>query len=454
MDNPYQTSHWNVYRKIGFRFAFIFFILFILFLDFYSNIFTDIFYDIASLNRLADAIVFFLGKNLFQIPYTIIKPVVGDHSDSTYIYLLYFSMLTVASLGTCIWSAIDRKRVNYDKLYYWLTVIVRYYLAFVLFAFALEKFYKAQFPDLGYYRLSETVGDMSPMSFAYAFFGYSPGYNVFMGLAEISALFLLFRRTATFSALLTVAALTNVIAINFNYDLHAKMYPTVMFMMTIFLLFPQLSRIFKFLFTQQTTSLSVIQAPVFSKKWMRVTKIVVKILVIGINLIPLALWYQHSYAEKQEKKIANAEFYGIYDVVSYVVNTDTVSAESPMRWKQIVIGDWLERVRLKNDSVAFIKVSIDRKEVLVYGDKMEVEIKKNEINQAQGYDVNMDSILVAQDVKSLLHYELLDSAILKLKGKIKNDSVFVTAKRIPVEIKDYRLMKRGFHWITEVPYVY
>lgn len=454
MENSYQTSPWSVYQKIAFRFVFVFFILFIVLLDFYSNIFTDIFYDIAGLNTLSNKVVFWIGKNLFQIPYTIIKPVVGDHSDSTYIYLLYFSMLAVAGLGAITWGILDRKRINYDNLYYWLTVIVRYYLAFTLFAFALEKFYKAQFPDLGYYRLSETLGDMSPMGFAYAFFGYSLGYNIFMGLVEISALLLLFRRTATFGAMLTLAALANVMAINFNYDLHAKMYPMVMFVMTVFLLLPQTNRIFKFFFTGQAVSLQVIQAPVLSKKWMNVIKTAVKILVIGINLIPLAMWYQHSYMEKKGKKTANAEFYGIYDVENHVVNKDTLSAKNPSRWKQIVIGDWLERVRLKNDSVLFINVSLNRKEILVYDDKIELEVKKNRINKEQGYDVNMDSILVAQQIKSLLHYEVSDAAVLNLKGKIKNDSVFITARRRPLKIKDFRLMKRGFHWITEVPYVY
>lgn len=454
MDNLYQPAHWNVYQKIGFRFAFIFFILFIVFLDFYSNIFTDIFYEVASINKLTDAIVFWIGENVFQIPYLIIKPVVGDHSDSTYIYLLYFSMLTIATLGTCIWSFLNRNRLNNDRLYYWLTVIIRYYLAFTLFAFALEKFYRVQFPELGYYRLSETVGDMSPMGFAYAFFGHSQGYNIFMGLAEISALLLLFRRTATFGAILTLAALANVMAINFNYDLHAKMYPTVMFVMTVFVLLPQLNRIFKFFFTNQIITLSVIQAPVFHKKWMNVTKTVVKILVIGINLVPLAMWYQNFYLEQKEKKIANAKFYGVYDVESHVVNKDTLSTENPLRWNQILIGDWLERVRLKNDSVAFIKVSLERKEILIHGDKIEVEIKKNQINKELGYDVNMDSILIVQQIKSLLHYELSESAMQKLKGKIKDDSVFITVRRRPLEIKDYRLMKRGFHWITEVPYVY
>lgn len=106
-----------------------------------------------------------------------------------------------------------------------------------------------------------------------------------------------------------------------------------------------------------------------------------------------------------------------------------MTADSPLRWNQILIGDWLERVRLKDDSVAFIKVSLERKKILVHGDKTEVEIKKNQINKERGYNVNMDSILVAQQIKSLLHYELAGSAMHKLKGKIKEDSFYNCQKK-------------------------
>jgi len=101
-----------------------------------------------------------------------------------------------------------------------------------------------------------------------------------------------------------------------------------------------------------------------------------------------------------------------------------------------------------------MNVSFEKKEILVYRDKIELQINKNEINEAYDYKVNMDSILVARQIKSKLYFELSDSTTLQLKGKIKSDSVFITAQKRPLKIKDFRLMKRDFHWITEVPYFY
>ncbi len=445
---------WNIFQKISFRFISIFFILFIAFLDFYSNIFTDILYGEAQLYKLSDQAVYWVDKNLFQIPYTIIKPVVGDHSDSTYIYLLYFTMLAIAAVGAIIWSLLDRKRLNYNTLYYWLTVILRYYLAITLFSFALEKFFKAQFPDLGLYRLTETFGEMSPMGMTYAFYGYSKGYNIFMGIIESAALLLLFRRTMTFGALLTLAALANVMAINYNYDLHAKMYPTVMFMMTLFLLLPYVKRLVQFFFSTQATSLPTMEAPVFKKGWMNISTVVFKYLVIGFHIISLTTMYWNGNTEKENRAAANAKFYGVYEVETYIVNNDTLSPENTMRWKQFVIGDWLQRVRFPNDSIAFMNVSIPKKEILVYRDRIELETSKNQIYDEYGEDVNMDSMLVAKHLKSKFLFELVDSTTLKLNGTIDTDSVFITAKRKPLDPNDFRLMKRGFHWITEVPYVY
>lgn len=312
MEQVTKMLSWNLFQKILLQFVFIFCILFIVFLDFYSNIFTDILYGEAQLYKLSDKAVLWVGKNLFHIPYTIIKPVVGDHSDSTYIYLLYFTMIAVAVLGAITWSVLDRKRLNYDGLYYWLTVIVRYYLAITLFAFALEKFFKIQFKDLGFYRLTQTFGDMSPMGMAYAFFGYSNGYNIFMGIVECAALLLLFRRTMVFGALLTLAALTNVMAINYNYDLHAKMYPTVLFVMTLFLLLPYVKKLIRFFFTGQATSLPAMNAAVFKKKWMNISKVAFKFLVIGFHILSLTVVYWNSYSVKKNKAKDNAGFYGVY----------------------------------------------------------------------------------------------------------------------------------------------
>lgn len=452
-----QTLSWNVYQKIAFRFVFIFFILFIVFLDWSVNIILSYLYYDAHLSNFLDTVISWTGKHLFHIPYTIVSPYDGQHNDRTYVYLLYFTMTVAAALGAIIWSALDKKRTNYQTLYYWLTAFVRYYLAFTLFIFALEKFFKMQFPDLGFYALTEPLGNMSPMSLAWAFFGYSYGYNIFIGIAESAALLLLFRRTMTCGAILTLATLGNVMVVNYNYDVHAKMYPTALFLMTFFLLARDANRLVKFFFTGQAISLPVIKAPVFEKRWMNISKTVFKFLVIGYFIIfPFKHYWDHR--KSLDTPNAKSKISGVYDVDTFIVNNDTLSNENPLRWNQIVIGDRMtEAVRLKGDSIAFVYVSVDKKEIFVTEDQTDLFKKMQEIHNEQGiniWDSKMDSILIARHIENRLGFELPDSTTLKLKGIIKNDSVFIIAKRKTIDIKNFRLKKRGFHWINEASYIY
>ncbi len=128
-----------------------------------------------------------------------------------------------------------------------------------------------------------------------------------------------------------------------------------------------------------------------------------------------------------------------------------------MRWKQVVIGDkMLEAARFSGDSIAYLNVSGTNREVIVSGDQKELFTKMQEIFNEHGMDIypKMDSILIARQIESSLRYEFTDSTTLKLKGMIKIDSVFITAKRKPLNIKNFRLMKRPFHWITESAYLH
>jgi hypothetical protein len=450
-----QILPWNTNKQIAFRFVFIFFILFIVFLDWSVNPVFSYFYYEGNLAEFLDWVISWLGKSVFRISYTIISPYDGQHNDRTYIYLLYFLMAAIAAIGTILWSILDRKRTNYETAYYWLTGIVRYYLAFTLFLFALEKFFKMQFPDPGLYTLTEPVGNLTPMNLAWSFFGYSYGYNVFIGIAESAALLLLFRRTMVFGAILTLATLANVVAVNFSYDVHAKMYPTALFLMTFFLLLPYLNRLIKFFFTNQATALPLIQAPVFKKRWMNISKNVFKFLLIGCFTIFSVTDYFVSKQKKNNLELSKSqsELSGIFDIKSFVVSNDTLSDGSPERWNQLVIGGSRGRIRLQGDSVAYMFVSAYNGELLVYKNQKHLSTHEQEIFNEYGFGqrttLNIDSILVARQAMSRFQFKLADSATLMLNGIIDRDSVSITAKKRSIEMKDFRLIKNGFHWVTE-----
>ena len=217
-------------------------------------------------------------------------------------------------------------------------------------------------------------------------------------------------------------------------------------------------RLIRFFFTGQAISLPVIKAPVFKKRWMNISKTALKFLVIGYFIIfPVKDYFGYKKTSEERSK-AKSKISGVYDVVSFVANKDTLSMENPLRWNELIIGDrMIEGVRLRGDSIAFLYVSVDKKEIIVSENQTDLFAKMQEIHNEQGiniWDSKMDSILIGRQIESSLNFELPDSATLKLRGIIKNDSVFITAKRKPIDIKNFRLMKSRFHWITEASYIY
>ena len=450
---------WKIYQKIGFRFVLIFFVLFITCLDWSVNPILSQLYYYGPLSSVLDGIVSWVGSGIFNIESTIVSPYDGEHNDRTYVYLLYFTIAIFAALGTILWSILDRKRSNYKVLYYWFTTIIRYYLAFTMFQFALYKFFRIQFPDLGFYTLTAQVGDLSPMHLAWAFFGHSYEYNVFMGVAEAATLLLLFRKTTALGTLLVMAALANVIAVNYSFDVHAKLYPTALFIMALFLFLRDAKSILRFFTSGRAVSLSKIQAPEFKKPWMNKAKPVLKLTIIGYFLIvPLIdnIDFRKSIVDDIEAKM---EYSGLYEIESFILNNDTISVSDPMRWQQLIVGDdMLEAVRFQGDSVAYAKLKIDSKEILLYCDPTVLSRKTQEIYNELGIgdDVyyGMDSILIARKIISRYYIERPDSNTLEIKGIVNNDSLHIHAKRRPLNLKEFRLIKKRFHWINEASNFY
>lgn len=443
---------WNLPKKISFRFAFIYFILFIFLLDWYGLNLTAIIFDNLYLWKLLDIVIPRVGLHIFHIDYPITSPTFGNHSDSTFIYIQYFVTIVVALVGAFTWTLLDRKRLNYDNLYYWLAVIIRYYLAANLFAFALEKFFKVQFNDLNFYQLTQPLGDMTPMSLAWAFFGYSYPYNIFMGVVESAALLLLFRRTTPFGAMLTTAAMANVVAVNISYDIHAKLFASMMLVMALFLLLPHIQRIFKFFFTGQAVALPIQKAPFFQNPWKNKAILILKILIIASQFIPTFLWYVGAPERRKAKQASSLR--GVYEVTQFIVNNDTLATEHPLRWDEVVLEGWWTSVRYNGDSIAFADLSMEKKEILLYGDQTELAMQKKVIIQELGDEVNMDSVLIARKFKMPFKFETKDSINITFKGQLGNDSIFVATTKRPLEINDFRLMRSKINVITEVPLIY
>jgi hypothetical protein len=418
---------WSFLKKYSFR---LFFILFVLLITLNNNGAFP-YFDVLTrpLTQWMHQVIPWFSSNVigYKYDYSIFTNGSGDTSYD-YVLLLFISLVSL--IGATIWSLIDYKRKNYSKLYYWLLVLVRAYVAFTLISYGMFKVIKLQFPSPYLTRLTQAYGDSSPMGLAWTFLGYSKGYNIFMGIVEVLSILLLFRRTMIIGAFLSLAASVHVMSMNYFYDVPVKILSTALVVMCLFILAPYLKRILQFFLTENAVGLQIIEAPVYRRKWIFYVIYSFKYLIIILflsTLINSTLEMSKQYGEAATKP----PLYGIYEIERFTINKIDLPplTTDSMRWRELIIQRANgARVKTMNDS---------SKNVSFIVDTLAKQIKFN--------DKPADSTK-----QSTLKYALEAGGRMSLKGLIHKDSVAIVLKK--VYLKKYKLINRKFNWVNEYPY--
>src|ERR1041385_6593850 len=66
-------------------------------------------------------------------------------SDSAGFYMHTINLLIISIIAGLVWNFSDRKRLNNEKLLYWLFAVMRYYLGFMMLFYGFDKVIKLQF---------------------------------------------------------------------------------------------------------------------------------------------------------------------------------------------------------------------------------------------------------------------------------------------------------------------
>ncbi|MFY7671998.1 hypothetical protein ACOSP6_13005 [Tenacibaculum sp. MEBiC06402] len=420
-----EKKPWSNFNKIGLRFSFIYFILYIAlnnngaypyltYLTYVLKIQSGILYNLIP----------WFGNDLLGVDYTITTGPNGS-GDTTYHYLLVLFMFIVSVFGTIVWSLLDRKRKTYSVQYYWLTTAIRYYVGIMLYMYGLIKVIKSQFPEPSFYRLTETYGESSPMGLAWTFLGFSVGYNLFIGLAEMAAILLIFRKTYKFAAVLTLVTTANVMAVNYFFDIPVKLLSTHLFLMTLFLLLIDAKKLFLLFFKGASVQLTKIEPAKFSKKWLRPTLRVTWLILVGYWTI----FAFYNVIQRSKTRAKKPPMYGYYKVQDFTMNKDTLPP-------------------LENDTVRWKSIRIERPNSLVIktmdGKSTRYNSKTDTIKKSIELVKSKDSTQ-----KFILNYKKLDS--LYYMNTVKGgDTINIKFNRLTK--KDFLLMNRGFNWINERPF--
>jgi DoxX len=417
---------WSPVQKVTFRFFMLFFLLYIFFnpngvLPFSDNLFNLYIQPFHSLIPWLAMHVLHLAK-----PITVFT---GGSGDTTYDYITLLFLTVLATAGTIIWSLTDWKAKNYNKLFYWLCVIVRYYIAITMVLYGSIKVVKLQFPEPSLGRLMEPLGNMSPMGLAWNYIGASTGFNYFAGLAELTCgILLFFRKTTTLGAFLGVVVACNIMAVNYCYDVPVKLLSTALVTMCMFLLIRDSRRLVNFFLLNKDARPSNLTPHRFKTRWKNITLNTIKYLLV-IYVVFGDLISAVQGGEQSGENGKKPPLYGLYNVESFVRDKDTLAplVTDTTRWNKLVMEDGYLQVNKMNDSTTYYSFKPDT-------------IKHKIVISTFADTVH----------KFIFTYSIQKPGIMLLNGKWEQDSIHLRLRKL--DPKNFLLLKRGFHWVNEFPF--
>ncbi|WP_207432964.1 hypothetical protein [Sabulibacter ruber] len=248
-------------------------------------------------------------------------------------------ILAVALAGAVIWSVGGARRREYNRLYYWLRVLVRYRVALGMIEFGFVKLFLIQMPFPPQGTLATNLGDITAQKLYWLSVGIVPHYEIFLGFVEILAgTLLFFRRTTFLGAALTAGASANIVYINHAYDGGVHVYSAYFVILALFLMLYDLPRLWKLLVLEQDV-VPVYHYPAFQKPWQQYGRYVLKAIPIFTYLGLMAYLHVLNYREEKLIKVpvtpglAGAE--GYYQVTEFRLNNKVLpySPTDSVRWQ-------------------------------------------------------------------------------------------------------------------------
>jgi len=413
LTDSYQP--WSAAKKFFFRFFFVY-ILFFVFLDGFMSVIVHA----TPLVGAWDSLLNVVGSTVFGIEQLTVKP--NGSGDTTYNYVQLFTIFCLTVLCVLAWTRIDREKHHHERLAYGLRVFIRHYLALILIIYGLAKVFKTQFPYPTYEMLARSYGDSSPMGLLWTFMGYSYPYNLFTGLGEVmGGALLLFRRTTLLGALIIIGVMSNVVVLNFSYDVPVKIYSTHLLLMTFFLVLPDLQRLRQFFIANQHVEPARMTELGLNKNLVKAGRILLSIVLVG--MIGTNIYFFVKLPDMMAAGNRDAVLYGQYKVTEF----EPEILSTRLKWTALVVQGSGVRVTTQDGSEQNITWNADPEngtlDVFAFSDSLR---------------------------SSTMYYTHLSDSLLKMNGWFKGDSISMTLR--PVTKEDYLLSSRRFNWINEYPF--
>ncbi len=248
-----------------------------------------------------------------------------------------------------IWTLISKKRKTerneYNTLYYWLRVVVRYRAGIGIIGFGFTKLLPTQlpYPSLGI--LNTNFGDLTAQKIYWLSIGIVPWYEIFAGVVEVLAgVLLFFRKTTTLGAILLFGALADIVYVNLAYDGGVHVYSSYFVLLAAFLLVNDIPNIYC-LFVKEEYTVPLNYYPSLNLRWQKYSRITLKSLTIFLFLGVLFYLQLVNFLYDPYKQPAVAgikSLRGNYTVTEFKINNQVIpySPLDSVRWQEATFEDW------------------------------------------------------------------------------------------------------------------
>jgi uncharacterized membrane protein YphA (DoxX/SURF4 family) len=333
--------------------------------------------------------------------------------DTLFAYLQVLLYALVAVVVGSAWTLVargdlDRIDRRLDRLARGLRVMLRYWVAGVLFFYGIAKLFELQFHIPPSWVLDQRFGDKSPMGLMWSFMGHSRPYTVIAGAAEcIGSVLLLWRRTATLGALVLAIVMTNVVAMNFCYDVPVKLWSLELLAACLAIVGPDARRMLAAALGHAVRDLP---PPPRGTAWtVRLGRGARLAMLIAFAL---QLRFGATFVADRDR---STELDGAWDVAEMTSGGST-------RWARVMIDDGIAAIRTTTEKRVYYQASVD----------------------PASHQLRLRAALRS----GVLTYERRDPDRLVVRGAIGETWYDVTLVRAP----PWLLETRGFHWIQEEPF--
>lgn len=405
-----MPARWSLGKRVAFRFGFLLAALQIL--PFPLGVIPGTSPLAALVYRAWRAAVETFGDAIGIPDLTLVHNGSGDQTWH-YVQLLLVGLL--AALGTLVWSISDRRRTSYERLAAITIVALRYFLATMMLAYGLAKLFEVQFLTVSPARLDGRIGDMSPMGMLWTFMGASRPYTIFTGWLEvIPGLLLLWRRTSVIGALMAIAVMVNIVALNLCYDVPVKLFSMQLLAYAIAIAWPQARRL----------AIAALGYPVpyvpprvrMTPSWERARRIAKYAMIgsIALQLGTTLFLYRDSIPQR-------ASLHGIWEVERFVADGRELPPllTDPVRWRKLIVTRGFVVVRLMDDTRAHHRAVID---------DSTIRITRDGQTEVWSYTRTCDRLV--------------------LSGRYRGRGLQIAFRLEPEPL----LTARGFRWINEEPF--